>query len=122
MALAARLNRRERVGALAALAAEVADLRQRVAALEAIPPRDAADRVLGDTIATSTQRHPFRSHELLEHAAVIPALAAALADVGIQSADELGAWLRDRVGTRAGITITRLSGRRWLVTLDAGDT
>ena len=114
---------------VAALTAEVADLRQRdaeherrLAALEAVAPRDQADRVLGDVIITSTTSLPFRSHELLDHAATDAALRAALLEVGLQTADEVGAWLRDRIGTRHGITVSRLRGRRWRVTIDTFDT
>jgi hypothetical protein len=114
---------------LAALTAEVAALRQRnaeherrLAALEAVAPRDQADRVLGDVIIASTTGLPFRSHELLDHAATDAVLRAALLDVGLQTADEVGAWLRDRVGTRHGITVSRRRGRRWHVTTDTSDT
>jgi len=105
-----------------ALRAELDAIRQRVAALEAVAPRDQADRVLGDVITASTTGLPFRSHELLEHAATDRALRAALLDVGLQTADEVGAWLRDRVGTRHGVTVCRLRGRRWRVTIDTSDT
>ena len=99
-----------------------AERERRLAALEAAAPRDQADRVLGDVIIASTKRLPFRSHELLAHAASDPTLRAALLDVGLQTADEVGAWLRDRIGTRDGITVCRLRGRRWRVTIDTSDT
>ena len=94
---------------------------RRIAALEAIAPRDQADHQLAQVIATTTERLPFTSAELLRHTRVTPALAAALADVGLQTPGEVGAWLRDRVGTHAGITIGRLRGRRWRVTADTFD-
>ena len=94
----------------------------RITALEATAPRDAADADLAHVIARTTEHLPFTSADLLRHAATEPALTAALLEVGLQTPDELGAWLRDRAGTRAGITCRRLRGRKWLVTTDTSDT
>ena len=88
----------------------------RLAALEARSPRDQADQQLEHAIATATERLPFRSAQLLALARVTPELWAALLEVGLQTPDEVGAWLRDRKGTRHGIDVCRLRGRQWRVT------
>ncbi len=100
---------------LAALVARLDAHDRRLAALEAIAPRDQADQQAAVAVATTTEALPFTSAALLRHATVTPALAAALLEVGLQTPAEVGAWLRDRVGTRNGITVCRLRGRQWRV-------
>lgn len=93
-------------------------LELRVHALEAgRRPRDAEDAALRRLLAERTRGLAFRSGELLAHArAEDPILAAALAAATIDTEDQAGAWLRDHVGTRDGITIRRLRRRRgWQV-------
>ena len=99
---------------------ELADLRQRVEALErriepleATPPRDAADVALRRQLATSTEGRCFTASELLKHAAIDGALRAALLAARLQGSHEVGSWLRDQRGTSGGITITRVR-RQWI--------
>lgn len=86
-----------------------------IRALRRQEPRDAEDARLLEVLPTLTKGLPFKVSWLLEHARVDPALAAALADAGLQTVDEIGAWLRDRRGVSAGIAVMRCR-RRWQVT------
>jgi hypothetical protein len=100
-------------GQLAALLAEVAELRQRVSALEAARPRDAADGELRQQLATSTEALPFRSKDLFAHGGVDAALRRALVRADCFDVETIGLWLRRERGTRDGVTIERLRRRQW---------
>jgi hypothetical protein len=74
-----------------------------------------ADVGLLHVIATSTQSLPFRSVDLWRHAAVDSSLREAFDRAFVDGVATLGCWLRRMVGTRDGITVVRLPGRRWRV-------
>lgn len=97
-----------------ALEALVAELRQRVLALEASPPRDQEDARLRRVLASSTHRVPFKACDVLEHRQYNEDLDKALQGALIQTAAELGCWLRDAAGVRDGISIVKLRRRHWL--------
>jgi len=106
----------------AKLAATVATLEQRIAALEAARPRDVLDTELRRLLPVHTRNPetgimlPFRTGDLLCHARDhAPDLYRALQAATIQTAGELGCWLRGQVGTRDGVHIER-RGKRWLAT------
>ena len=93
---------------------EIADLRERVVALAAVKPRDAADAALRQQLALSTEGLPGKATDMLQAREVDPDLT--LEDATIASTAELGAWLRDHSGAKNGIAIVRLRGERWQVT------
>jgi len=91
-------------------------LEQRIAALEAIGrSRDAADAVLRRQLADSTRGLAFRAADLLRHARVDEALAAALRHADVTTTADIGCWLRGRGGIEDGMAVVRLRGRRWQV-------
>lgn len=78
--------------------------------------RDEADRVLLHVLAESTVGLPFTAKKALAHASRVDAgLGAALRDATIESPGELGCWCRRMVGTRDGVTVTRLKRGWWQV-------
>jgi hypothetical protein len=89
-------------------------LRGRVEALEARHgPRDAAEAAVLPAIARSIGGRHFTSDELFAHAAVDPALAAALAAADITNTRELGKLLsRLEVQPVAGVSIVRVRDSR----------
>lgn len=107
---------------LALLERVVTQQAQRLASLEAIQPRDAEDEHLRVLLATATEGLPFRASELVRRGEVNEHLGAALRACCLQGAGEVGAWLRDHVGTHSNITITKHDSKRWLVTASTSST
>ncbi len=104
---------------VAALVADLAELRRDVAALRARRgPRDAEDRALLEVLAESTEGRPFVARELFAHAERVDArLAAALAAATLSTPGELGCWLRRLAGRHGRICVTR-HRRDWRVHFD----
>jgi hypothetical protein len=98
----------------ARIAAE-ARLVARIAVLEAVRPRDAADAALRQQLPASTRAYSFTSRELLQHATEDADLAGALRQCCLQGEREIGCWLRAHRGSRDGVTIAR-HGKRWAAT------
>jgi len=102
----------------AALAIKVEALTARVEQLEAGRiRRSPPDIALRRQLAVSTSGLAFIAADLLRRAGVDKALSAALDAALIdRTPDGVGAWMRASKGTHSGVTVTRLSGRRWTCT------
>jgi hypothetical protein len=102
----------------AALRLQLQALAARVEALEAANRHDPKDDALRQLLPKATQQVPFAASDLLAHAARLDdaeALRGALRGAGLQSAGEVGCWLRDAQGVRDGVVIARV-GKRWRAT------
>ena len=80
------------------------------------PSRDQHDAKLRHLLPASTKGLPFKASVLLRHTTEDGELRRALEAATVRSVDEIGAWLRDQQGTRAGVTIERLPRREWRAT------
>lgn len=103
-------------------------LAEQIAALEAalVLLKRRADDGLIVAIARAVGGRCFTACELVEHAAITPTLAAALADAGVTSGRRLGKRLERLAGyTVAGVSIVRLGRERdglvWTVVRDCAD-
>ena len=100
---------------------ELRQLRRDVSRLA--PPR--SDGAVLAAIAAAVDTRVFSAHELIAHAAIDPALAAALSEAGLASAHDVGTWLRGVAGRAiGGIHVARVArderGTVWaLVAADA---
>ncbi len=101
---------------VAALAADVAELREQLRTLERRRGLlDAEDAALLAKLADSTQGLRFNARHVFEHARRVERpLLDALAAATIGSAGELGCWLRRMVGRHGDVRVTR-DGRHWRV-------
>jgi hypothetical protein len=106
------------LGLLRAVVAEQAQQRVMLAAILAAlernrGPRDQADAALLLAIAAAIDDRPFTSSQLMAHAAVDLALAAALADADIDHAQELGCVCRRLEGIAVkGLRLERVGASR----------
>jgi hypothetical protein len=104
-----------RANELAAVRAELLELRARVQALErGRGPRDDADRALVLALADAAAGLPFKAGMVFRRAVAVPALADALRNADVDNEKQLGKLL-DRVkgSPIEGVVVAR-TGRFWV--------